>query len=386
MEDNDRTVTFRSNRHHGDVQPARTKTYYSSNNVTAQLTNDLRLKFAVNLSPSKEEGRLPAIDGFGQPDGELRHRPGAAEPERTRATPTTSSTATGSRACAAGTSFVTLHESGVFEGTRYVFNSSTNIGMPGVPENLQRATGLHERADQLAHRTGTSRSDSTSRPTRPSTPTSRGTHAFKGGVQMDYIAQDILSGKQGNVINLNWGQSARARPRRRVSSATTRCVSNGVFPDLGFITQGKVGNTNVGLFFQDAWTINNKFTVNLGLRTENESVPSLLRGPEPAGPGPRVHLRRQAGAARGLCVGHHRRRQEQGLRQLGDLLRHPQARTGADLVRRRQVDLPLLHARHAELGHARRLRLPAGLPGHVPGDDRLPASRPTRPSTRTWTR
>ena len=64
-------------------------------------------------------------------------------------------------------------------------------------------------------------------------------------------------------------------------------------------------------------------------------------------------------------MGPHRRRQEQGLRQLGHLLRHPQARAGSDLVRRGQVDLPLLHARHAELGHPRRLGLPADLPGHA---------------------
>ena len=32
------------------------KTYYSSNNVTAQVTNDLRFKFAYNLSPTYEEG------------------------------------------------------------------------------------------------------------------------------------------------------------------------------------------------------------------------------------------------------------------------------------------------------------------------------------------
>ena len=109
-----------------------------------------------------------------------------------------------------------------------------------------------------------------------------GTHAFKAGVQMDYIAQDILSGNQGNVINLNWGKRLSPRHPHRVPFGYYEVVSNGVFPDLGFITQGKVGNTNVGLFFQDAWTLNNKFTLNLGLRTENESVPSYSDRSEPA--------------------------------------------------------------------------------------------------------
>ncbi len=80
LEDKDRDVNFRSTGTTATYNQ-QTKTYYSSNNVTAQLTNNLRLKFAVNLSPTKEEGRLPNIDGFEQPDVELRHRYGAAEPD-----------------------------------------------------------------------------------------------------------------------------------------------------------------------------------------------------------------------------------------------------------------------------------------------------------------
>jgi hypothetical protein len=50
--------------------------------------------------------------------------------------------------------------------------------------------------------------------------------------------------------------------------------SNGVNPDQGFAVEGNIANTNVGLFVQDAWSVNDRLTINLGLRTENESVPS----------------------------------------------------------------------------------------------------------------
>jgi len=275
LEDTDRTVTFRSNQSTRTFNRKDT-THYSSNNLTAQLTNDFRLKFAVNLSPKKEEGRLPAIDGSGSPtalysiDQELPSASYSGNADYV----INSNWFAGVR----GGYFVRdAHESGVFEGTRYVFNDSTNIGMAGVPESLQRPTGFsnaltNSRIDHNKQERFNVQADTTIYANFG------GTHAFKGGFQMDYIAQDILSGNQGNVINLRWGQ------RQSATSPTGafgyyQVTSNGVFPDLGFITQGKVGNTNVGLFFQDAWTINNKFTLNLGLRTENESVPSYSNDP-----------------------------------------------------------------------------------------------------------
>ena len=45
-------------------------------------------------------------------------------------------------------------------------------------------------------------------------------------------------------------------------------------PDQGFSVEGDIANTNVGLFIQDSWSVNDRLTLNLGLRTENESVPS----------------------------------------------------------------------------------------------------------------
>ena len=45
-------------------------------------------------------------------------------------------------------------------------------------------------------------------------------------------------------------------------------------PGGTFGTVGKVNVNNLGLFFQDAWTVNNRLTINAGLRTERENIPS----------------------------------------------------------------------------------------------------------------
>ncbi len=189
---------------------------------------------------------------------------------------------------------------------------------------------------------------------------------------MDYIAQDILNGDQGNVVNLNWGRQLSATLPQG-AFGYYEVVSNGVFPDLGFITQGKVGNTNVGLFFQDAWTINNKFTLNLGLRTENESVPSYSEDPNLPDPAHEFTFGDKLAPRVGFAwdiSGDGKNKVYGNWGIFYDILK---LELGLTLVRRRQVDLPLLHARHAELGHAGCRRLPARLPRQVPPHDRLPA-------------
>lgn len=102
-----------------------------------------------------------------------------------------------------------------------------------------------------------------------------GQHTVKGGVQFDRVGNNVLSGEQGNLVRIYFG---RALSGLRGNYGYYQVRSNGVDPQKGFITEGDVSTTNIGLFIQDAWTVNNRLTINLGVRTERERVPTYVKG------------------------------------------------------------------------------------------------------------
>ena len=108
------------------------------------------------------------------------------------------------------------------------------------------------------------------KPTRPTSGAWRGQHALKAGLQFDRRSNNVDKGMSANRINLFW-DAAIAGQRGRYGYY--RVASNPIEPKRGQFTFGDVSDTTVGLFMQDAWTVSNRLTVNVGLRTENETVP-----------------------------------------------------------------------------------------------------------------
>ena len=109
---------------------------------------------------------------------------------------------------------------------------------------------------------------------------------------------------------------------------------------------------------------NNRLTVNVGVRTEREHVPTYTTGRRHPGVRCRVRLQatssRRASAPPTTCAATASGRSS----ARGAVLRHLQAGTAPRLVRRRQVDRVLLHARHARLAEpAGRVGCPPACPG-----------------------
>jgi len=97
-------------------------------------------------------------------------------------------------------------------------------------------------------------------------PTFAGTHRFKGGVQFTNLKNVVNSGSQNYEVRSYW------------NGADPFAGAQGTYGNAGvfvFKTLGEVESKNTGFYVQDSWTtMNDRLTINLGARTEQEKVPS----------------------------------------------------------------------------------------------------------------
>lgn len=98
-----------------------------------------------------------------------------------------------------------------------------------------------------------------------------GTHNIKAGIQFDNVTNEILSGNQAPQYEFNWNTTDRFGTGVR-----------GTYGSVGvyvFQTTGDVESNNTALFVQDSWgLLNNRLTLNLGVRAEKEQVPEYTAG------------------------------------------------------------------------------------------------------------
>lgn len=246
-------------------------------NLTAQLSADTRARLAFNNGWNRTKGLLSALTGLD---------PAGTNYTKTSTFPQYSASANldwvvspklffGVRG---GYAMNDQHDSNVTEQPRVVFSAGNNLGFAGVPASLQRGTGFSSiptnakvTRDQFTR--WNLQADGTIYGN------AGGAHQLKFGVQLDRVGNNVLSGESANLVRILWDRSlATGKPAQRGTYGYYQVRSNGVAPKQGFITEGDIHTVNLGLFVQDAWTINNRLTVNLGVRTERERVPTYTTG------------------------------------------------------------------------------------------------------------
>ena len=163
-------------------------------------------------------------------------------------------------------------DTGISQTTNYTYQISA-IGVAGVPANLQLPIGT----------VNTPRAQITNFDTTQRTFTdlnynqsfqALGTHRVKAGYGYQHVVNDVDSAYPGGYVDLYWG-------RTFTSLVSGVGAGTGTYGYYAVNNRGTVGQASASihsLFIQDAWNVTDKLILNLGLRTEHETVPSFREG------------------------------------------------------------------------------------------------------------
>ena len=256
------------------VTKQKLQTQNFSANTTNQFGNKLRTRVAFNNSWSKTDGQLAALSGADSPT--TIYTKGTKFPNwslsGTADYVVNSNVVIGARV---GRYRSDVNDYNVNNVVRFLFaDGTTNIGQAGVPAPLQHPAGFTNIGSNngIDHDTTTRnffQADATYYGKMGST-----SHQLKGGVQIDHRANDVINGNLQNVINIRWN-TPNPFDSRQGAFGYYEVVSAGPSAyQQGFATTGNVQSNVNGVFLQDAWSLTSRLTINVGVRTENENVPT----------------------------------------------------------------------------------------------------------------
>jgi hypothetical protein len=101
-----------------------------------------------------------------------------------------------------------------------------------------------------------------------------GFHSLKAGYGFQKVTNDVNSAYPGGYVDIFWNRTFTSS----VSGVGSGTGTYGYYAVNDFGTVGLAGANINSLFVQDQWTIGNRLTLNVGIRTEQEAIPSFREG------------------------------------------------------------------------------------------------------------
>ena len=161
------------------------------------------------------------------------------------------------------------NDTGIPTTTNYIYQTS-NIGMAGVPASAQGPVLTQNTPRALIVEDDTTTRSFVNADYNQSF-RAGGFHTLKGGFGWQHTLNDANQAYPGGYVNIYWDRDFVFQGNRGRGTYGYYEVNNrGV--------QGKAGADILSLYIQDQWSIGDRLTLNLGVRTENETVPSFREG------------------------------------------------------------------------------------------------------------
>jgi hypothetical protein len=161
-------------------------------------------------------------------------------------------------------------DTGINKSQTFEYATSA-VGLVGVPAQFQQPAGFSN-----LPRTQFNDHDITTRQfvdlSLSQTMKAGGIHQFKGGFGYSRATNDVeLAYPNNGYVTVFWGQTF-------ISDVPGIGAGTGTYgyytiDDIG--TKGKTGANILSLYVQDNWTLGDRLSLNLGLRTESEDIPSF---------------------------------------------------------------------------------------------------------------
>ena len=158
------------------------------------------------------------------------------------------------------------YDTGVSTTTSVTWNTPS-LGVAGVPADLQLPKGAQNTPRVLITGQDETRT-SFFQVDYNHAFNALGSHLIKGGAGVRHTNNTVESVYPGGYVLLNWGTTF-------VGNGQTGTGTYGYYEVNDRGTRGVVDANMPSLYVQDTWIVGNRLTLNLGVRTEKETVPSF---------------------------------------------------------------------------------------------------------------